>query len=226
MANEHDQSQPHSSAAAEADVASSAGPDSGDATPVGNDSADRLVETLNAGVDRVLRAFDEKIRYDATKQQAIDRQHEELVGYRADLVARAARPFVYGMIHHHAQIGKLVAGVRDKAVAEMPSTEVCGLLESLQEDVEQVLGENGVAAYRADAAEPFDPARQTVVGKALPTDDEARSGTIAACLGPGFERDGRILYKARVSAYRSRASRAGSETHPDAPAVRPPTTKE
>lgn len=238
MANEHDQSEPQPSTAAETAAASSANPDDGDATPVGHDSADPLVATLNAGVDRILRAFDEKIRYDETKQQAIDRQHEELLGHRADLVARAARPFIYGMIHHHTEIGKLVAGMRGKAVAEMPSTEVCDLLESLREDVEQVLDENGVAAYRAEAAEPFDPARQTVVGKALPTDDQARSGTIAACLDPGFERDGKILRKARVSAYRSQPTapapspapaerpRAGSETHPDALAVRPPTTKE
>ena len=222
MANEHDQSQPHSSAAAEADVASSASPDSGDATPVGNDSADRLVETLNAGVDRVLRAFDEKIRYDATKQQAIDRQHEELVGYRADLVARAARPFVYGMIHHHAQIGKLVAGVRDKAVAEMPSTEVCGLLESLQEDVEDVLGENGVAAYRAEVS----PNRSTRCAKrpsrkTVPTDRRSplRNGRGVSrprvrTATAGFS------YKARVAAYRSRASRAGFVTAELAPPTR------
>ncbi len=234
MANEHDQSEPRPSTAAET-AASSANPDNRDATTAGNDSPDRLVATLNAGVDRILRAFDEKIRYDATKQQAIDRQHEELLGYRADLVARAAGPFIYGMIHHHGEISKLVAAVRQNSAAEMPSTKVCNLLQSLQEDVEQVLGENGVTAYRAEAAEPFDPVRQTVVGRALPTDDEARSGTIAACLGPGFERDGKILHKARVSAYRLQPPpdlrptgqpRDGSETHPDTAAARPPTTKE
>ena len=234
MANEHEQSEPPPSDAAET-AAASANPHDGDATCAGDDSSDRLVATLNAGVDRILRAFDEKIRYDATKQQAIDRQHEELLGHRADLVARAAGPFIYGMIHHHGEISRLVAAVRRETPSEMPSTKVCNLLESLQQDVEQVLGENGVTAYRAEAAEPFDPARQTVVGRALPTDDEARSGTIAACLGPGFERDGKILHKARVSAYRrqpppdpSPAEQpcGSSETHPDAPAVRPPTTKE
>ena len=234
MANEHDQSEPRPSNAAET-AASSANPHDGDATADGHDSPDRFVATLNAGVDRILRAFDEKIRYDETKQKAIDRQHEELLGYRADLVARAAGPFIYGMIHHHGEISRLVAAVRQETAAEMPSAKVCNLLESLQQDVEQVLGENGVTAYRAEAAEPFDPVRQTVVGRALPTDDEARSGTIAACLGPGFERDGKVIHKARVSAYRLQPPPApvppssrgdGSETHPDTAAARPPTTKE
>ena len=167
----------------------------------GSDGTD-VVATVHAAVDRVLRAFDQKLRYDQSKQQVIDRQHDELVGYRSDLVAQAARPFIYGMIHHHAEIGKLLAAIRDEPAAEMSSVKVCELFESLLEDVEDVLGENGVATYRAEVSEPFDPARQTVVGKALTTTDERRSGTVAACLGPGFERDGRILVKARVSAYR------------------------
>ena len=190
MAEEHDQSEPRTTDTETPPTASDA------------DAADRIVAAVNAGVDRVLRAFDEKIRYDETKQQAIDRQHEELVGYRRDLVARAAAPFIFGMIHHHAEIGKLLKALQEEHDTEMPSAKACELLESLQEDVEQVLDENGVEAYRPEVAEPFDPVRQTVVGKTQSTDEETRSGTIAACLRPGFEREGKVLVKAQVSAYR------------------------
>lgn len=190
MAEEQDQSEPRTSDAETSATASA------------DDGADRVVAAVNDGVERVLRAFDEKIRYDESKQQAIDRQHEELVDYRRDIVARAAAPFIYGMIHHHAEIGKLLKAVQEEHETEMPSAKACDLLESLQEDVEQVLGENGVEAYRPEVAEPFDPVRQTVVGKTQPTEEETRSGTIAACLRPGFEREGRILVKAQVSAYR------------------------
>ena len=196
MAEAHEQSEPRA-----IDAESPITPDS-DPAGSGNDAPDNVAAAVDAGVDRILRAFDEKLRYDESKQQVIDHQHDELVGHRGDLVAQAARPFIYGLIHHHAEIGKLLAAVRDEPAAEMSSAKVCELLESLLEDVEDVLGENGVAAYRAEVSEPFDPARQTVVGKTLTTTDEERSGTIAACLGPGFERDGRILVKARVSAYR------------------------
>ena len=191
-----------------------------DAAGAGDHAPDRLVTAVNAGVDRILRAFDEKIRYDETKQQAIDRQHDELVGHRRDLVARAAAPFVYGMIHHHAEIGKLIAAVREEYVAGMPVAKVCDLLSGLQEDVEQVLGENGVAAYRPEALKPFDPERQRVVGKARLTDDENHSGTIAACLGPGFEREGRILVKAPVSAYRYEPASPDSTDAEPAPPLR------
>ena len=199
MTENKDPSEHHSTDSSEA---ASTFPSNDATVAPGHDADERLVRAVESGVDRILQAFDEKLRYDASKQEIIDRLHEELVGHRADLVGQAVRPFILGMIRHHGEIGKLVAGVRAPSAAEMPSGKVCDLLESLQQDVEDVLAKNGVSAYRADASERFDPVRQTVVGSALPTDDEARSGTIAACLAPGFERDGRILVKARVSVYR------------------------
>lgn len=161
-----------------------------------------LAAKIDEGVKRILEAFEDKLKYDASKQQTVDRLYTELQGYRSGVVAQAARPFIFGMIRHHAEIGKLLAAVRDEPTDEMSSAKFCQLLESLQEDVEEVLGENGVDAYRADVSDPFDPARQTVVGKAMPATEEGRSGTVAECLGPGFEHEGRILTKARVSAYR------------------------
>ena len=193
MTEEHDRPEPRSTDAADAAATPS---DSG------NDVADKIVAKLDAGVDRILQAFEEKLRYDASKQQIIDRLHDELAGHRADLVGQTVRPFIFGLLHHHAEVGKLHAAVRDASDTEVPSAKVCELLGSLQQDVEDVLAANGVSAFRAAVSEPFDPVRQTVVGKALPTQDEARAGTIAACISPGFERDGRILVKARVSAYR------------------------
>lgn len=193
MAEEHDRPEPRATDAA-APAATS--------TESGDDVAAKFVAQVDAGVDRILQAFEEKLRYDASKQQIIDRLHDELAGHRADLVGQTVRPFIFGLIHHHAEIGKLHAAVRDASDAEVPSTKVCELLESLQQDVEDVLAANGVSAYRAAVSDPFDPVRQTVAGKALPTADQKRSGTVAACLSPGFERDGRTLVKARVSAYR------------------------
>ena len=155
---------------------------------------------IDEGVNRILEAFEEKLKYDAAKQQAVDRLYDELQGHRADLVGQAARPFIFGMIRHHTEIGKLVTAIRDAPAEEMSSAKFCQLLESLLEDVEHVLGENGVMAYRAEVSGPFDPVRQTVVG-VVPTTDEERSGTVADCRGPGFEHGDRILVKARVSRY-------------------------
>ena len=168
------------------------------------DIATRIDDALR----QILQAFEEKLKYDASKQQTVDRLYAELQGHRANLVAQAARPFIFGMIHHHAVIAKLLAGVRTETPDRLSPARFLTLLESLQADVEEVLAENGVAAYRAEPFEPFDRARQTVVGKPMPTTEEQRAGTIAACLGPGFEHQGRILVKARVSAYKYEQSPA------------------
>ncbi len=182
----------------EAEHDATEGDERSEASPAHADIASRIDDA----VDRILAAFEEKLKYDAAKQQTVDRLYSELQGHRSGLVAQAARPFIFGMIRHHAEIGKLLAAVRDAPADATSPAKFCQLLESLQEDVEEVLGENGVAAYRAGVSDPFDPVRQTVVGRAMPTTEEDRSGTVAACLGPGFEHDGRILVKARVTAYR------------------------
>ena len=159
----------------------------------GRDPADQLVAAVNSGVDRILQAFDQKLRHDDNKQQAIDCQHEELMGHRRNPVARAAKPFVYGLIHRRTEIGKLIAAMAQESVAEMPLTKVCEMPSSLQEDVGQVLEENGVAACRPEVGAPFDPERQRVVGNVRLTCDETRSATIADAWPPGYEQGGRIL---------------------------------
>ena len=156
---------------------------------------------IDAGVERILAAFEDKLQYDAHKQKVIDRLHEELQGHRADLVEQAARPFIVGMVRHHAEIGKVLAAVRDAPAGEVSPAQFCELLEGLQDDVEIVLSDNGISAYRAEVSEPFDAARHSV-RKTVPTDDATRARTIASCTGPGFERNGKILVKARVSTYR------------------------
>ena len=161
-----------------------------------------LGERIDAGINRLLEAFEEKLKYDASKQQIVDRLYDELQGYRKDLLLEQTRPLIHGLIRHHAQIGKLMEAIRDASADEVSPSKFCHLLETLQEDVEDILVDNGVAAYRAELSDRFDPVRQTVVGTTVPTTDEDRSGTVAACLGPGFEREGRILAKARVSTYR------------------------
>ena len=159
-----------------------------------------IAAKIDDGVNRILKAFEEKLKYDASKQETVDRLYDELQGHRADFVAQAARPFIVGMIRHHTEIGKLVTAVRDAPAEEMSSAKFCQLLESLLEDVEHVLRENGVTAYRAEISGPFDSKRQTLIG-VVPTTDEKRSGTVAACHGPGFEHGDRILVRARVSRY-------------------------
>ena len=78
-----------------------------------------IAAKIDHGVNRSLEAFEEKLKYDGSKQQTVDRLYNELQGYRADLVAQAARPFIFGMIRHHTEIGKLATAIRGAPAEEM-----------------------------------------------------------------------------------------------------------
>ena len=167
----------------------------------GADSVERraISEAIDAGVDRVLAAFEAKLAYDATKQIQIDRLHEELQQYRKDLITRTVRPLVNGVIRHHDNIGKLISALRSKPEDELTPERFFSEMASLQEDVEIVLSQNGVAAYREPAG-LFDPRRQRVLKK-VSTYEESLANTVAESLRPGFEQGAEILEKERVATY-------------------------
>ena len=80
-----------------------------EAAPLGTRavSVEDVAAQVDAGVERILRVFDEKLRYDASKQQAVDRLYSELQEHRSDLVGQVVRPFVLGMIRQYAEIGRI-----------------------------------------------------------------------------------------------------------------------
>jgi len=162
-------------------------------------SAATIESAVNAGVERILAAFEAKLAYDASKQIQVDRLHSELQQHRGDLVARVARPLVHGMIRVHDDMGKLLSALRAKSADELTPERFFSLLEGLQEDVEIVLGQNGVAAYREPGG-PFDPRRQRVLRK-VGTGEEALAGAVAESIRPGFEQGTEILEKERVATY-------------------------
>lgn len=163
------------------------------------DVATRLEGCVQAGVARVLEAFEHKLAYDAAKQRQIDLLHEELQQHRSDAISRASRPLVHGVIRLHDDIGKLVASLREKAHAELSPERFLALLEGLQEDVELVLSQNGIAAFR-ETGNALDLRRQRVLRK-VPTSDSSLADKVAESLRPGFEQRGEVLEKERVAAY-------------------------
>ena len=160
---------------------------------------DRFEEIIRTNGELLRTAFESKLAYDEKKQLQIDRLYEELQQHRADLVGRAARPFTQGMVQLHDDIGKLIVGYRTKPEQISPD-RFFKVLEDLQEDVERALGQCGITLF-LEPGRTFDPRRQTAL-KVEDCDDEAIAGTVKKSIRPGFEEDGRVLKKERVSVYR------------------------
>lgn len=160
-----------------------------------------LSATVQSGVDKILRAFEDKLAWDASKQQQIDKLHAELQQHRNDLVAQSILPLIRSVIRHYRDIGRLrdnlEATPRDPG--EAPNL-FDNLLSGLQDDVELLLDQNGITAYRNPTDRVVDPARQRVIA-AQPTDDEREVGLVARSLVPGFEHGDSIIEKECVVAF-------------------------
>jgi len=158
-----------------------------------------LEQILESGISQVLNAFEQKIAFDAAKQQQIDRLHAELQEYRTDLIAKTNRPLVNGLIRLHDNIGRLIEGLKSKPTEQLEPDRFFKAIGGIQDDIEILLDQNGIAAF-TEPVETFQPRRQRAI-KNIPTTDDKRVGKIAERLRPGFEQGDEIIQKERVSVY-------------------------
>lgn len=174
---------------------------------------DDLEARLERRIGGVLEAFNDKLLYDAAKEKHFDRLHRELAEYRSDVLRRASRPLVHGLIGLHGDVGRLVSAWRRKG-EEAPLETWLARFGELREDIELLLDDHGVTAYRGDRGEAFDGRLQTVVAT-VATDDGGRHGTVAESRRPGFEQDERILVRERVAVFELQETTTSESAPPD-----------
>lgn len=199
-------------------------PPGGDADAIGDLAArmDDVVQRLDAvgslvqtRIDDVFERFDKKLLYDESKERQINRLHQELQGYKSDLVRQAVLPLVKEIIEFHAEIGRLIPEMRNKTEDEFPRDQIFKRMEQLQEDVELLLEHHDVEAYRAEPGIVFDPRLHTMLRtNTIPTDDPGLSGIVKDCTHPGFRYGERIVEKARVVVYKFQAARPPTQAGP------------
>ena len=156
---------------------------------------------VQAGVDKVLARFDEKLLHDEARTNEIKRLNAELAKHQPDAQWNNARPFVDQMVRHLDEIQRFVA--RYERRGDATGRDFVEVLEWLHENIELALEEHDITAYRPQAGkEPFDGRRHSVVGNPVATGDPALSRVIERCIRPGFEREGRVVARAAVRIYR------------------------
>lgn len=158
-----------------------------------------FTQLLESHIDKILNVFEQKLAYDATKQQQIDRLHAEVQQYRTDLIAKTNRPLVNGIIQLHGDIGKLAENLKTKTAEELKPERVVRAFAELQSDIEILLDQNGIVAF-TEPSDNFEPKRQRAV-RNVKTPEAHRTGTIAERLRPGFEQGADLIQKERVSVY-------------------------
>jgi molecular chaperone GrpE len=159
----------------------------------------RLETAIAAGVTSILAEFRENFALDRFKEDQINRLHEEVQTFRNDLVLRAVRQVLQGLIRLHDDMGKVLTALRGRPAEELTPERLLHQIEGFQDDVELLLGQHGVERFEA-AVEEFDPRRQTAL-RTMPAGDPAQVGRIAERLRPGFEQGEALLQKERVAVF-------------------------
>jgi molecular chaperone GrpE len=165
-----------------------------------------LLQELKSLLNNLHTSFDEKIKYDTTRQAVVDRLHAELEEYKSDLVLKVLRPVALDLINLHDDIGKLV-GAHQETASESGG-KLLELFASVQSDLENILYRNGFESFVAEQPE-FDSKRQRAV-RTFPTTDPSLDRMVANRLRKGFAYGDRIIRPEMVAVYTYKAASPAS----------------
>jgi hypothetical protein len=78
---------------------------------------------------RLLDAFNQ-LAFDNFKEKQIDRLHEELQGYKSDLLLKAAQPLIAAMIKLRADAGRLIIGISQEDPTKLTAERIIGFFDN------------------------------------------------------------------------------------------------
>jgi hypothetical protein len=178
-----------------------------------------LASLLSKMEARLLEAFDQKLAFDNFKEKQIDRLHEELQGYKTDLLLKAAQPLIAAMIKLHADVSRLIGGISREDPTKLTVERIIGFFDSFRDEIVDHLAARGVEMFHTAAEDRFDARRQSPVGT-VETSRSELVGLVAESAQPGFEQGSTVLSKEKIKIYS--AARPGSdESTPCATAIAP-----
>ncbi len=151
---------------------------------------------------QTLRLLEEvRQRQDADRFHAdlVARLQEELEAHRQGQAERLLLPLVTGVVRLHADAGRMLEALRRESPERLTPARFLKWVEEFRGDLELVLDHGGVTLY-TEPGSAFNSHRQ-IAQRTLPTLDPTLAGQVAERLRPGFERNGRIVEKERVSVY-------------------------
>lgn len=196
----------------ETEPGSEAGPESrpSDMAPV----LEKL-DVLRERLDSLGQEFVRKLRYDASKQEIIDRQYHELEYFRREESAKLSRAVMMDVIEEVDSAEKNGRYYEDLEASPENFAKLKKLVLHYSEDLRDLLERNGLASYRTPEGTPFNPKRCRIL-KTVPTSDLSLNKSVCKSLRWGFENEEKIIRPELVTVYVYEESRpAEPEGHAD-----------
>ncbi len=180
--------------------------DDGDlvAPPVGGAFVDQDLlagglESLGLQIEELKREFEGKLKYDAHKDEIIDRLHSELQEYKQDIIKKYVLSIVMDVVKVADDIRKWLAYFRSLEVSQRDPRKLFRYVEAIPSDLEDVFYWHGVKPFSQQEG-AFDPARQRAIKK-IPTDDPALDKCVAHSIRPGYEWETKVIRQEMVAVY-------------------------
>ena len=146
------------------------------------------------------KSFDGKFRYDAKKDEIIDRQHKELEGFKYGVPDKIANQIIMDLIFEIDSTEKLAAHYENAEFSEANYKKMLKIFREFSISLCDILEKQGVMSYRSETGGEFDPKKQRSL-KTSETNDPSLAKTVRAVVKSGFERANGIVRPEMVDVY-------------------------
>lgn len=157
------------------------------------------LESISLQISELQREFEGKLKYDAHKDEIIDRLHTELQEYKQDILKKYILSIVMDVVKVADDIRKWLTYFRSLDVSQRDPRKLFRYLEAIPSDLEDVFYWHGVKPFASEDG-PFDPGRQRAIKK-IPTADADMDKTVAHSVRPGYEWETKVIRQEMVAVY-------------------------
>lgn len=157
------------------------------------------LKEIHTKLDNLHHEFQDKLKHDSHKDKIIDSLHQELQGYKDDIVKKHLKSVIMDVIKIVDDIRKLAEHYQSRKPSEDDMPKLIRHMESISSDLEDIFLWQGITPFSCDD-EAFDPVRQKML-KRIETTEPAKDKKVAMRLRPGYEWEGRILRPEMVAVY-------------------------
>lgn len=146
-------------------------------------------------------SFDTKLKYDAKKNEIIDKQFSELDKFKSGLVEKVSMQIINDLINEIDSISKLIKFYESAEFTEENFKKLLKVLRDMPTTLCDLLEKYGVMSYSSSVGVPFNPKRQRVL-RTTETGEKEKDKTVRELLRMGFEKEfesqGEEVAKAKI----------------------------
>ncbi|MDR3232260.1 MAG: nucleotide exchange factor GrpE [Planctomycetaceae bacterium] len=164
-------------------------------------SADTLPTEALPLLQHLAKEFEVKLKYDAAKQEQIDKLYKENMDYKTGILKKFQQSLILAVIEKIDETDKSVSSFDGKEFSEENYRKLLSFFGEITGDLQDMLLQRfDVENYRSEPNTPFDAKRQKTM-KTVPTDEPDKHKLIKQSLRPGYTMDGQILRAEFVEVY-------------------------